>query len=138
MANIYSIPFSLVRKTPYLSSALNMLTMYRGTSFTEQDGASEWKGNGRMYFAEVDSELAGLFRLDESRTHYGLSSFVVNPDMRGMGVGASMLKSIQNLDKPVYLNVKQDNPAISLYKRNMFEILETKNGRHHMKRKMES
>jgi hypothetical protein len=54
--------------------------------------------------------------------------------LRGSGIGEQMLQSVNILDKPVYLKVKQDNPAIYLYLRQNFEVLETKDGRHTMKK----
>lgn len=76
-------------------------------------------------------------RLDERRNYWGLSSFIVDPELRGLGIGNKMLDSIKNLDKMVYLNVQQDNPALKLYLRHDFRIIEARNGRYHMKLKTE-
>jgi ribosomal protein S18 acetylase RimI-like enzyme len=73
-----------------------------------------------------------MMRLDEKRTYWGLSSFIVNPNQRGQGIGSMMLESLK-FTKPIYLNVKQDNRALDLYKKHKFKVIETKNGRHHMK-----
>ena len=119
--------FGLSRQIPALLSA------YRQTSFTMQDGISEWKGDGKLCIAEYDSKLAGILRLDSKRNYWALSSFVVSSEFRGLGIGQNMLGSL-NLDKPVYLKVKQDNPAINLYLRNNYKTLETLDGRHIMKK----
>jgi len=134
LAKIYKIPFSLITKTRYCLPITGLISEYRETPFTLQDGLSEWRGNGCMYIAEYKNELAGIMRLDERRTCWGLSSFIVNPALRGSGIGEQMLQSVNILDKPVYLKVKQDNPAIHLYLRQNFEVLETKDGRHTMKK----
>jgi len=115
----------------------SLLSQYRLTPFTLQDGLSEWKGSGFLYIAEERGSVAGIMRLDEKRTYWGLSSFIVNPELRGSGIGNKMLELIKTLDKPVYLNVQQDNPALNLYLRHDFKILEARNGRYHMIRKTE-
>jgi len=116
-----------------LYSLPSLIAGYRKTSFTVADGLSEWKGSGFLYMVEHQGEVAGIMRLDEKRNYWGLSSFIVDPKLRGMGIGNQMLNSIQDLDKPVYLNVQQDNPALKLYLKHGFKILEAKNGRYHMK-----
>jgi ribosomal protein S18 acetylase RimI-like enzyme len=111
----------------------SLIAGYRKTSFTLADGLSEWKGLGFLYIAEQHGKVAGIMRLDEKRNYWGLSSFIVDPSLRGSGIGNDMLNSLKELNKPVYLNVQQDNPALKLYLRNGFEILEAKGGRYHMK-----
>ena len=71
-------------------------------------------------------------RLDEKRTYWDLSSFVVSPKFRGNGIGNDLLNSIF-FDKPIYLKVKQDNPAITLYQKNNFKQVAVSNGRYIMK-----
>jgi ribosomal protein S18 acetylase RimI-like enzyme len=114
-----------------------LISSYRKTPFTVNDGLSEWKGSGFLYIAESQGKLAGIMRLDEKRNYWGLSSFIVHPELRGSGIGSEMIDLIRELDKPVYLNVQQDNPALKMYLRHDFKILEAKNGRYHMKRKTE-
>jgi ribosomal protein S18 acetylase RimI-like enzyme len=112
-----------------------LISEYRKTPFTLADGLSEWKGSGFLYIAEYAGKVGGIMRLDEKRNYWGLSSFIVDRNLRGIGIGNKMLNSLKIFDKPVYLNVQQDNPALNLYLRNDFKILEAKNGRYHMKRK---
>ena len=130
MAKIYRIPFSLISQSR-LSSIPALVSKYRNTPFSIQDGLSEWK-DGYLHIAEYNGSLAGIMRLDERRTCWGLSSFIVNEDLRGCGIGTALLNSI-DLDKPVYLKVQQDNPALNLYKRHNFKIIEKLNGRYNMK-----
>ncbi len=111
----------------------SLIAQYRRTPFTIADGLSEWKGSGFLYIAEHAGKVAGIMRLDEKNNYWGLSSFIVDPKLRGVGIGNKMLKSLRVLDKPIYLNVQQDNPALKLYLRNDFKILEARNGRYHMK-----
>jgi ribosomal protein S18 acetylase RimI-like enzyme len=115
----------------------SLVSAYRHTSFTLRDGLSEWNGDGFLYIAEHEGSIAGIMRLDEKRNYWGLSSFIVNSELRGLGIGNKMLSSVHTLDKPIYLNVQQDNPALKLYLRHDFTILEARNGRYHMKRKTE-
>ena len=53
---------------PWLQVSLPaLLTEYRQTPFTLQDGLSEWKGKGGLWIAE-STDLVGIARLDEYRT----------------------------------------------------------------------
>jgi ribosomal protein S18 acetylase RimI-like enzyme len=110
-----------------------LIAGYRRTTFTVADGLSEWKGPGFLYISEYQGKVAGIMRLDEKRNYWGLSSFIVDPKLRGTGIGNKMLSLLHHLDKPIYLNVQQDNPALKLYLKHGFKILEAKSGRYHMK-----
>ena len=110
------------------------MTRYRNTPFTLQDGLSEWKGNGGLLLATKDNCLLGLLRLDQHRTYYELSSFVVDSSHRGLGCGKQLLQyTIDNTDLPIWLRVHRDNPACALYLRNGFQQKELVNDRYLMK-----
>lgn len=116
------------------SSVPSLLTTYRKTPFTLQDGLSEWKGEGGLLFATKDENLIGLLRLDRHRTYYELSSFVVDPSHRGLGCGQQLLQyAIDNTDLPIWLRVQRDNPACALYLKNGFQQKEVVNNRYLMK-----
>lgn len=132
-STLYRLSFSSIERCSVIYKLPSLIAGYRRTSFTVADGLSEWKGSGFLYIAEYHGEVAGMLRLDEKRNYWGLSSFIVNPDLRSLGIGNNMLAALRNLDKPVYLNVQQDNPALKLYLRHGFDILEAKSGRYHMK-----
>jgi ribosomal protein S18 acetylase RimI-like enzyme len=128
---IIRVPFSLLSQVN-LRGVSELVSEYRQTSFTLQDGLSEWKGNGCLYIA-YSNGIAGIMRLDEKRNYYDLSSFVVNSQFRGCGIGNQLLNSLPT-QKPVYLKVKQENKAILLYERHHFKTIETRTGRHIMKK----
>lgn len=116
------------------SSVPELLTAYRKTPFTLQDGFSEWRGNGGLLFASKDEHLIGMLRLDKHRTYYELSSFVVNPAYQGSGYGGKMLQhAINNTDLPIWLRVHRENPACTLYSRNGFETRDLVNNRFVMR-----
>lgn len=119
----------------YLRSSIpSLLSSYRNTSFTLQDGFSEWKGNGGLLFATKDQNLIGMLRLDQHRTYYEISSFVVDSSYRGLGCGKQMLETvIENTELPIWLRVHRDNPACALYLRNGFKQMELVNNRYLMK-----
>jgi ribosomal protein S18 acetylase RimI-like enzyme len=103
-------------------SVPSLLSSYRKTPFTLQDGLSEWKGYGGLLFAMKDDTLIGLLRLDKHRTYYELSSFAIHAAFQGHGYGGQMLQHvIKNTDSPVWLRVQRDNPACTLYSRYGFE-----------------
>ena len=111
-----------------------LLTAYRKTPFTLQDGLSEWKGDGRLLFATKDENLIGMLRLDRHRTYYELSSFVVDPTYQSCGYGGKLLQhAISSVDLPIWLRVQRDNPACALYLRNGFKQKELVNNRYLMK-----
>lgn len=103
--------------------------MYRETPFSIQDGLAEWKGQGGLLLATQGDELLGLLRLDQRRTYWALSSFVVNPAFRGHGVGSTMMDAVLGCGVPIRLQVKQDNPAQWLYRRHGFREECVSNGR---------
>lgn len=139
LAEIIWTPFKNVMRTVSTQSFLRssvpaLLTAYRKTPFTLQDGFSEWKGNGGLLFATKDEHLIGMLRLDKHRTYYELSSFVVNPAYQGSGYGGQLLKhATENVDLPIWLRVHRDNPACALYLRNGFQQKELVNNRYLMK-----
>lgn len=116
------------------SSVPNLLTNYRKTPFSLQDGLSEWKGEGGLLFATKDENLIGLLRLDKHRTYYELSSFAIHPEYQGQGYGGQMLQhAITKSELPIWLRVHRDNPACALYLRNGFQQKELVNNRYLMK-----
>lgn len=117
-------------------SVPTLLSEYRKTPFTLQDGLSEWNGTGGLVFATKDQNLIGMMRLDRRRTYYELSSFAVDPRYQGAGYGGQMLKNIvENLDLPIWLRVHRDNPAFTLYSRYGFETRDLVNNRVVMRRR---
>jgi ribosomal protein S18 acetylase RimI-like enzyme len=111
-----------------------LLSAYRKTSFTLQDGLSEWKGDGRLIFAVKDENRIGMLRLDRHRNYYDLSSFVVDPAYQSFGYGGKLLRhAIQSTELPIWLRVQRDNPACALYLRNGFEQKDLVNNRYSMK-----
>lgn len=116
------------------SSVSTLLTQYRKTDFTIQDGLSEWKGKGGLLFAVKDQDLIGMLRLDDHEKYYELSSFVIHPSYRGGGYGGHMLQHvIQNTELPIWLRVHRDNPACGLYVRNGFKTRDFVNDRFVMR-----
>jgi ribosomal protein S18 acetylase RimI-like enzyme len=123
-------PFSLLPRTSP-RNLVRLLGDYRQTSFEWKDGLTEWKGNGGLLFATNHETVIGMLRLDYKRTYTELSSFVVDPDFRGQGIGDTMLAHvIQNSKNPIWLQVQQDNPAQRLYQRNGFRKWKVSNGRY--------
>lgn len=116
------------------SSVPTLLSAYRKTPFTLQDGLSEWRGNGQLLLATKDENLIGMLRLDRHRTYYELSSFVVDPAYQGCGYGGKLLQHvIQSVDLPIWLRVQRDNPACALYSRFGFETRNLVNDRFVMR-----
>lgn len=87
---------------PWLQVSLPaLLTEYRQTPFTLQDGLSEWRGKGGLWIGEQSRNLLGIARLDEHRNYWALSSFVMNPQYRGQGYGKELLKKVTSIHQPL-------------------------------------
>ncbi len=115
-----------------------MISKYRKTSFTLNDGMSEWKGNGGLLMVHTQEDIIGMLRIDAYRTFYSISSVIVNPIYRGNGYSNVLMNVIKGLDKPVHLRVRQHNePAINLYSKHGFKILEPCEDRYLMRLKMD-
>jgi ribosomal protein S18 acetylase RimI-like enzyme len=129
-----SLP-SLLNARPNLRIEIpGLLSEYRNTSVTLQDGLSEWKGEGGLWIAEDDDHLVGLLRMDKHRTFWYLSSFVVRPEFQGKGYGKQLLRTAtEHADKPVILRVKHENPAQEMYTRHRFQEESIWDGRRYMK-----
>lgn len=116
------------------ASVPSLLTSYRKTPFSFEDGMSEWKGEGGVMFATKGENLIGMLRLDKHRNYVELSSFVVNPLYQGFGYGGQMLDTvIKSSELPIWLRVHRDNPAYGLYSRHGFKQKELVNNRYLMK-----
>jgi ribosomal protein S18 acetylase RimI-like enzyme len=75
-----------------------------------------------------------MLRLDEHRTYTELSSFVVDSEHQGRGIGREMLsRVIHCTSQPIWLQVQQDNPAQHLYQRHGFQRCNVARGRYQMR-----
>lgn len=139
LAKLLWVPFRLLPRfyssaPAYQTSVTSLLSDYRNTNFTLNDGLSEWKGDGGLWMFEQDSKILGLLQMKKRRTYWDLSSFVMNYQHRGSGYGKKMLECcIKNADAPVCLQVRQENPAYCLYKRLGFQTEGYADGRYFMK-----
>ena len=139
LANLVWVPFRNLSRfyscRPALQESVpSLLTQYRGTPFTLQDGYCEWKGQGALLFLQKHDKLLGLLQVRKYSSFYELSSFVINPHTQGLGYGKQMLyNTVTHLDLPVWLRVKQENPAQQLYIKAGFKTIASSNGRYIMK-----
>lgn len=112
----------------------SLLSEYRNTPFTLEDGYSEWKGDGGLLLLEKEERLLGLLQMKKSRTFWELSSFVIHNEHQKRGYGKEMLEyCLENTNLPVCLRVKQENPAQRLYESLRFQHEGLSNGRYFMK-----
>lgn len=135
LAQLTWVPFKNIVRTMSTNQHLRatvppLLSDYRCSNFTLQDGLSEWKGSGGLLLVTNDCDLVGMLRLDKYRNYYELSSFVVNKLYRGNRYGEKMLQTvIKTTDMPIWLTCKRDNPAYELYSRHKFETYGISNKR---------
>ena len=139
LANLLWLPFRTLprfysTRTAFSASVVDLLSDYRKTSFSLEDGLSEWKGEGGLLFFHKQETLLGMLQMKKMRSCWELSSFVVHPQLTGMGYGKKMLQAtLESVDSPVCLRVKQENPAQHLYQSMGFQIESISNGRYLMK-----
>ncbi len=128
------LPRFFCSRPSYLTELPCLLSEYRQTPFTLEDGLCEWKGQGGIMFAEFNKSLQGMLQLKQGSSFWELSSFVVSPQAQGQGIGRDMLRqSKQFVDLPLYLRVKRDNPAKRLYESEGFQTDCLSDGRYYMK-----
>lgn len=76
----------------------------------------------------IDGQKAGLIKVVEHPTYTEIIQIQIDPGQQGKGIGREILRSIvtKSLDKhlPVVLSVLRCNPAIRLYQRIGFRIVE--------------
>ena len=75
---------------------------------------------------QVDSQSVGYFCLKESDEERYLSNIQIDPDWQGKGLGSAVLNAILSASesKSVKLMTFTDNPAMQLYERLGFEVVE--------------
>lgn len=80
-------------------------------------------------------EAIGRLYLDEREKEFQIIDIALLPDWRGRGLGTTILHEIMErasaLDKAVSIYVEFNNPAMSLYRRLGFELVED-TGLHHL------
>lgn len=112
----------------------SLLSDYRQTPFTLQDGYCEWKGSGGLVFLQDEHCFLGMLQLTKHPSFWELSSFVLKPEAQGKGYGKHILRHcIRALDDSICLRVMQDNPAKHLYESVGFQQQCFSNGRYYMK-----
>lgn len=110
-----------------------LISDYRNTPFTLNDGFCEWKGDGFLCIGHNHKDIIGIMRVDINPKYWNISSFIINPEYRSRGYGNFFLN--QYSDKPIYLRVKNDNEAaIQLYLKNHYKIIDKCDGRYNMKK----
>lgn len=75
---------------------------------------------------QIDGQAIGYFCLQEGDDERYLSNLQISPDWQGQGIGSAVLRTILSTSKskPVKLMTFTDNPAMQLYERLGFEVVE--------------
>lgn len=87
-------------------------------------------GDARFLVVEVAGEPAGRLYVDEWEGEIRLVDVAILPEFRGQGVGSQLLRDLQaearRVGKPLRIHVERFNPALALYDRLGFRLLEDK------------
>lgn len=77
---------------------------------------------------EYKTEDIGLFKINNNSSPWYIIQIQILPEFQGRGIGDYILKTIikdaKKLSKNIKLSVYKNNPALKLYKRNGFKIVE--------------
>ena len=77
---------------------------------------------------EFDGKPAGFFIVMQDKDEIQLADIVVTGDFRGLGIGFAIIQGIQGeaaqSKRPLRLHVAKVNPALRLYERMGFQLLE--------------
>lgn len=83
-----------------------------------------------------DEKPIGRLYLDEREDEFRIVDIALLPEFRGKGIGGAILKTIIDrafaVGKAVRIHVEQQNPAMSLYKKLGFQLVEEKGVYHLM------
>ncbi len=71
----------------------------------------------------VEGQEAGRILVDWSTREARVVDIALLPEFRGQGIGATLLRRILEIGKPVSLQVRPENPARRLYLRLGFEVV---------------
>jgi len=130
--SIYYLTLQLYRIVPHISA-------YRKTTFTVRDWLCERTPTAKFHAWWLDEQLQAYCRTDETRSgHLYLSSFLVTPAFRGLGVSTAFLDSVlrgaQGYER-IMLKVHEDNYAAQrLYVNAGFKVKNKFNKRYEMER----
>lgn len=128
------VRLATLEDSPHLTQWLNDPDILRWFPMIDarevEDSVRVWMSYTRFgagLMALMDGEPAGLANLYiqpyEKYKHQCLFSIIVNPKMRGKGVGTALLNALKTHAKErfqieiLHLEVYDGNPAISLYRR---------------------
>ena len=86
---------------------------------------------------QVNGQPVGYFCLKETDEERYLSNLQIEPNWQGKGLGSAVLNAILSTSepKPVKLMTFTDNPAMQLYERLGFEVVERDGGTVYMLRR---
>ncbi len=88
-----------------------------------------------MQIIQVNGQDVGVLSVEDQDDALMLRLIEIHPDRQGQGLGSQVITALQEqgqfLKKPVRLRVLTNNPALNLYKRLGFRIVES-TPTHHM------
>ena len=100
--------------------------------------AGDWQQK-RPQIILYDSKPVGTIRIVSNEERLEIEQFYILPEYQNKGIGSHLLKQIlDNADKTglsAKLGVLKINPAISLYRRHGFEIIDSNEYQYLMERK---
>lgn len=77
---------------------------------------------------EYDNKDIGLFKINKESSPWDVIQIQILPEYQNRGIGSLILKTVikeaKSLSKSIRLSVYKNNPALKLYKRNGFRVVE--------------
>jgi ribosomal protein S18 acetylase RimI-like enzyme len=128
-------------RTVYASTRVDVLTL---TDWTDEQKAAfidmqfnaqhfhyqKYYPEGSFLIIEVDAAPAGRLYVSRWEQEIRIIDIVLLPEFRGRGIGTSLLRDLldegQRTGKAVSIHVERINPALRLYERLGFKMIEDK------------
>lgn len=109
---------------------INALGKELNNDFKELFHISSLNKNEEIYTYKENNELIGFIHIYNGIDVIDILNFIIKKNHRNKGIGAILLDnvitSLYNTNKKIMLEVKSDNPAIHLYEKFNFEIVNTR------------
>ncbi|WP_027968351.1 ribosomal protein S18-alanine N-acetyltransferase [Streptococcus equinus] len=80
--------------------------------------------NVDYFFIEKNGEIAGFLAIQQLAGELEITNIAIKKDYQGHGLGSQLLANLDQMDYPIFLEVRASNaPAQALYKKFGFDII---------------
>jgi ribosomal protein S18 acetylase RimI-like enzyme len=117
-AEMTLVPWDEAQKAAFLTMQFQLQHQYYHQQF----------GGARFDIIELAGEPVGRLYVDERPDEVRIIDIALLEPYRGQGIGSQLLQNVlargQDLRRPVRIHVEKNNPALHLYDRLQFHVIE--------------